>query len=224
MRFVILSEKKWNSSLVDSLKAKVPAEWFYITKKEDFSKEKLQAIAPQMIFIPHWSYIISQDIYEQFDCVVFHMTDLPFGRGGSPLQNLIVRGFEKTKISALKITNVVDGGDIYLKHDLSLLGTAEEILLRANAIIELMITRIINEKLVATPQVGEAVVFNRRMVQDSDISRLEKIDQVYDYIRMLDADGYPKAFYENEHFRFEFSRASLKANKEIVADVRIIQK
>ena len=30
------------------------------------------------------------------------MTDLPYGRGGSPLQNLIIRGFESTKISAIE--------------------------------------------------------------------------------------------------------------------------
>ena len=43
------------------------------------------------------------------------MTDLPFGRGGSPLQNLIVRGFEETMTSAIKVTKGIDTGDIYLK-------------------------------------------------------------------------------------------------------------
>ena len=38
------------------------------------------------------------------------MTDLPFGRGGTPLQNLIVKGFDKTKISALKVTKGIDAG------------------------------------------------------------------------------------------------------------------
>jgi len=41
---------------------------------------------------------------------------------------------------------------------------------------------------------------------------------------MLDAEGYPKAFFENENFRFEFSRASLKSNNTIIADVRISKK
>jgi methionyl-tRNA formyltransferase len=41
---------------------------------------------------------------------------------------------------------------------------------------------------------------------------------------MLDCEGYPAAFIENEHFRFEFTRASLKSEKEIIADVRIIKK
>ena len=32
-----------------------------------------------------------QEIHENYKCIIFHMTDLPFGRGGSPLQNLISR-------------------------------------------------------------------------------------------------------------------------------------
>ena len=59
------------------------------------------------------------------------MTDLPFGRGGSPLQNLIERGIYETKLSALRCCKELDGGDIYLKRPLSLWGTAEEIYLRA---------------------------------------------------------------------------------------------
>ena len=41
---------------------------------------------------------------------------------------------------------------------------------------------------------------------------------------MLDCEGYPNAFIENKNFRFEFTRASLKSEKEIIADVRIIKK
>ena len=47
---------------------------------------------------------------------------------------------------------------------------------------------------------------------------------MYDYIRMLDADGYPKAFIENEYFKFEFSKASLKTKGEIQGHIRIIKK
>ena len=55
-----------------------------------------------VIFIP-------TEIFTSFECIVFHMTDLPYGRGGSPLQNLIVRGHKKTKVSALKVVKEVDG-------------------------------------------------------------------------------------------------------------------
>lgn len=74
---------------------------------------------------------------------MFHMTDLPYGRGGSPLQNLIVRGHKEIMISALRVEKGLDAGDIYMKKPLSLEGTAEEIFIRANDIIEDMIEELI---------------------------------------------------------------------------------
>ncbi len=37
-----------------------------------------------------------------------HMTDVPYGRGGSPLQNLIARGHTSTKLTAMRMTAEVD--------------------------------------------------------------------------------------------------------------------
>ena len=102
--------------------------FYLISRKEDFTIERIDLISPIKIFIPHWSYIIPPSIFEEYECIVFHMTDLPYGRGGSPLQNLIVRGLTSTKLSALRVEAGLDTGPVYLKTDLSLLGTAEEII------------------------------------------------------------------------------------------------
>jgi len=222
--YVIVSEKIWNKTLLEKLKGKIKANWILIDNKESFSFENILKIAPSKVFIPHWSYYIPKEIYSQFECIVFHETDLPFGRGGSPVQNLIERGFEITKISAIKVEKELDAGDIYLKRDLTLLGTAEEIFIRVNKIIEEMIQEIIQKRLTAKPQIGEPTIFKRRTPKQSEISNLDSLYEIFDYIRMLDGEGYPKAFIENEHFKFEFSRASLKANQTIIADVRIIKK
>ena len=50
------------------------------------------------------------------------MTDLPYGRGGSPLQNLIVRGWKETKVLALKVVEELDAGPIYYKKRLAYMG------------------------------------------------------------------------------------------------------
>ena len=141
-----------------------------------------------------------------------------------PNQNLIHLGFEQTKISALKVSSEIDAGPIYCKNDLSLLGTAEEIFIRSSNIVGDMIREIIDEILEPKGQEGEVVVFKRRKLEDGDISKLFDLTKVYDYIRMLDAETYPSAFLETEFFRFEFTRASLKSNEIILADVRIIKK
>lgn len=113
---VLLSEKSWNNKLVKHLQSQFQDyNWLAISNKKDFTLENLELISPKIIFIPHWSYIIPENIFSNYTCVVFHMTDLPYGRGGSPLQNLIVREHEVTKISALKVVQELDAGPIYLK-------------------------------------------------------------------------------------------------------------
>lgn len=222
---LIVSEKSWNKELVSYLQSTMPQYAFYlISQKEDFTVERIGSISPVKIFIPHWSYIIPSAIFERYECIVFHMTDLPYGRGGSPLQNLIVRGLTATKLSALRVEAGLDTGPVYLKMDLSLLGTAEEIFVRANKLVGKMIVEIIQNNLQPVPQEGDPVVFKRRKPEQSDMSGLEKLEEIFDYIRMLDADGYPHAYIEKGEFRYEFTRASIKADGSIVADVKITKK
>ncbi|MBV4226893.1 hypothetical protein KSZ12_13705 [Parabacteroides distasonis] len=222
---LIVSEKIWNEKLLARLRSAMPQCSFYlISRKEDFTIERIDLISPIKIFIPHWSYIIPPSIFEEYECIVFHMTDLPYGRGGSPLQNLIVRGLTSTKLSALRVEAGLDTGPVYLKTDLSLLGTAEEIFIRANSLVEGMIVDILQNNLQPMPQVGKPVVFKRRNPKQSDMSELEKLEDVFNHIRMLDAEGYPNAYIEKGEFKYEFTRASIKADGSIIADVRIIKK
>jgi methionyl-tRNA formyltransferase len=196
---------------------------YFIRSTEDLSYESVQQLQPEYIFFLHWSHLIRPEIYKNFESVVFHMTDLPYGRGGSPLQNLIIRKCKTTKLSALKVNEGLDTGDIYLKRELELHGTAEEIFIRAGALMEEMIAEIIESKPVPQPQQGEPVVFKRRKPEESNIINLDSLEDVFDHIRMLDAEGYPNAFIETDHFRFEFSKASLQKD-QLQANVRIFKK
>ena len=225
-KYLILSEKSWHKKLYLSLSQKyVDKKWILINNKEKFNLNKLKKLNPKKIFIPHWSYIIPSSIYNNYDCIVFHMTDLPYGRGGSPLQNLILRGFKKTKISAFKVNQEIDAGDIYLKKELSLDGTAEEIFIKASDLIYEMIIEIIEKKLAPKPQKGEIIVFKRRTPQESNLEGIKNLETLYDNIRMLDAKGYPKAFIENSNFKFEFNKGKYNKKKNlIVANVRIYKK
>lgn len=220
--YIILSQKTWNNNLVERLQQQFPEHKFiHISTREDFTQEHLQELNPDKVFIPHWSYIIPENIWRNFESIVFHMTDLPYGRGGSPLQNLIVRGNKETKISALRVEKGLDTGDIYMKKPLSLYGSAEEIYMRASGIIETMIEEIIQTNPKPQIQTGEPVEFKRRKAADSDISGLNDLDTIYDYIRMLDAEGYPKACLTIGDVKYEFSRVQQKADGSLMADVRI---
>ncbi|TCV84262.1 methionyl-tRNA formyltransferase [Sulfurirhabdus autotrophica] len=206
--------------MVERLGALTGRDFRLITTPGELTVEKLAPINPEFIFFPHWSHHIDSGIYEQFECVIFHMTDLPFGRGGSPLQNLIARGIYETKISALRCVEEMDAGSIYLKRLFSLYGSAEEIFIRASSVIEDMIAEILQKLPEPKPQEGEPTVFKRRRPEDGDLATAQSLEQMFDQIRMLDAEGYPNAFLNIGPFKFEFTRASQKVG-QIMADVRV---
>jgi methionyl-tRNA formyltransferase len=213
MNIVIATIKSWNieNAILLQKKYKGIHQISIITDRNELSIKNLTDLDPTYIFFPHWSHIISSDIYNKFNCILFHMTDLPFGRGGSPLQNLIVRGLTETRISAIKVVREIDAGPIYMKKPLLLNGSADEILREASKIIFMdMIPEIINKELSPTTQEGRIVAFKRRKPSDSELDFNISPSQLYDYIRMLDAEGYPNAFVKLENYKLFFTQAHIK--------------
>ncbi len=219
-KHIIATGREWHSVMAKRLEKRLGEPFAIINNKEELTREMLEKYKPGYIFFPHWSYMIPEAVYGEYECVVFHMTDLPFGRGGSPLQNLISRGIYETQISAFRCVKELDAGPIYMKRPLLLHGSAEQIYMRAGEIVEDMIVEIIRENPSPKEQTGEPVVFKRRKPAESVINGIESLSKLYDHIRMLDAEGYPGAFLEIGNFRYEFHRASLK-NGKINADVEI---
>ena len=206
--------------MADTLAARTGCDFVLISDPLELTTVNLAALNPKFVFFPHWSHRIDSSIYTQFECVTFHMTDLPYGRGGSPLQNLIARGIYETKISALRCVEEMDAGPIYLKKPFNLHGSAEEIFLRASNVMEDMIVEMLEKLPEPTPQEGVATVFKRRRPEEGDLATAQSLEQVFDLIRMLDAEGYPNAFLNVGPFKLDFTRASIQTS-QVVADVRI---
>lgn len=222
MNIIIATIKTWNIKNAEKFQHESTDNIIIITEKEKLNYNYIHEIEPDYIFFPHWSWMIPSEIYENFSCIVFHMSDLPFGRGGSPLQNLVLMGINETKISALRVDGGIDTGDIYLKFPLNLNGTADEIFIRASKIIfNKMIPNILNDKFFLAKQDGEVVEFPRRKPEESEIRSVESLEDLYDFIRALDGEDYPRAFLVHGKFKLLFSRATLKSDK-IIADVEIV--
>jgi len=219
-RYIVAGAKPWNPRVFDEVIARYPGDWKFVGGPEELTPSTVSDFDPQYIFFIHWSWKVPAEIYQSYECVGFHMADLPYGRGGSPLQNMIMEGNRHTTLSALRMVEELDAGPVYLKEDLCLEGNAEEVYIRASYLSAMMIRRIIEERTEPVPQVGEPVVFRRRNPSQSRIPEANQLHALHDFMRMLDADGYPKAFLEYEGFRYEFSRAALYDGR-IVADVTI---
>jgi methionyl-tRNA formyltransferase len=222
--YIVASIRNWHIRIYHEIIRHYPGRWHLITEPQDLTVDKIRSLNPKYIFFPHWSHIVPSEILNTATCICFHETDLPYGRGGSPLQNLIVRGYKETVVTALKMSEELDAGPIYLKKPLSLEGLAEEIFIRAAYVVADMIKTIITENPKPEKQSGEPTIFRRRKPSQSRISADERnLSDLFDHIRMLDAEDYPRAFLEHGEFRYEISRPALKSG-EILADVRIFRK
>jgi methionyl-tRNA formyltransferase len=218
--FVVATTKPWNLLEYQRFVTAAPGEWHLIDRPDNLTLEAILQIRPRYVFFPHWSWKVPAEIFEAAECVLFHMTDLPYGRGGSPLQNLILRGHKDTQVSAIRMSEEIDAGPIYLKRPLSLEGSAEEIFLRLSKLVFSMIADIVSSHPNATPQTGEPVFFTRRTPDESLIPATASVQQLYDHIRMLDAETYPAAFLDVGDWRIEFRQAKL-AGKGLEAQVFI---
>ena len=221
---IICSHHECNALLVPTIQdLDRTIEVAHVTSPKELTLDYLETRSPDWIFFPHWSWKVPETIFSKYRCVIFHMTDLPFGRGGTPLQNLIVRGFKETKICALECEEGIDTGPIYCRRDLSLEGSAEEILNRANSTIAEMISDIISTTPTPVAQRGEVVHFDRRTPDQSNLEELCDLDSIYDHIRMLDAKGYPNAYLSTAHHTYYFTDVRWAAG-ELVAEVRIVKR
>lgn len=216
--FVLASVKPWSILELAHQRSRCFGAWSIALTPMDL-KQQTELLAPRYIFFPHWSDIVDQEILEAAECVCFHMTDVPYGRGGSPLQNLIARGHTETVISALRMVSELDAGPVYMKRPLSLDGPAHEIFARAAGIIMEMIVEIVETEPEPVPQVGDAVVFRRCTPSQSALPATSDAKELYDHIRMLDAPGYPHAFLDHGPWCMRFMDARLE-NGAVEAQVR----
>ena len=107
MRLLICNSKNWfslNKEINDSCSIKE------ISRKGDLNEKLIQDFRPDYIFFPHWNWIVDKKIHQNHNCIVFHTSPLPYGRGGSPIQNLILNGYEYSPVCALKMTSELDSG------------------------------------------------------------------------------------------------------------------
>lgn len=226
--YVVAAVKAWNISAFARHVGSYPGKWMLVSDPKSLDGELLRSWAPRYIFFPHWSWRVPDEILAATECVCFHMADVPYGRGGSPLQNLIARGHTETKVAALRMVPDLDAGPVYMKRPLRLEGAAHEIFARSAEVVYDMIGEIVATEPVPVPQEGEPVMFSRRTPAQSELPESASLAELYDHVRMLDAEGYPPAFVDYGNFRILFHDARLDGNTlgvraEIVAKDREIK-
>ena len=207
MNYVCCAHREYSLNVFKKLKKKYK-NFILIKGKENLTISKIQNIDPKFIFFPDWSWIVPNEIIKNYRCICIHESNLPKFRGGSPLQNQIIRGIKKTKSTAFLMNEKIDAGKILLKKELSLDGTLDEIFLRMENNNYDLITKIIQGKYKLTSQKGIPSFFNRRTPSQSELKNLNHSKlYLHNFIRML-SDPYPNAFIKigKKKIIFKFQR------------------
>ena len=81
------------------------------------------------------------------------------------------------------------------------------------------------KKIALITQKGKETTFKRRKITDSvlKINNIKNLGDLYNFIRMLDAPGYPNAYIDFNKFIFSFNNVKM-LNKKIIANVEIKKK
>tara|TARA_B100000446_G_scaffold137525_1_gene129921 strand:- start:22561 stop:23244 length:684 start_codon:yes stop_codon:yes gene_type:complete len=220
MEFIVASCKEWHREGFQQLSTSLAHhKWLWISNPEELN-EVLKDIKPRYIFFLHWNWLVPESIWSELECICFHMTDVPYGRGGSPLQNLIEAGKSETIMTALRMVREMDAGPVYKKLPLSLSGRAEDIYIRAGFLCYDLIRWVIDVQPEPVEQSGEVTIFKRRTPDQSVLPVTGELVDLFDHIRMLDAPTYPMAFIDYGAFRIEFSDAEIEGDN-IKAEVII---
>lgn len=224
-KYIICAYREWNIQLFKEKISLLPYNFYFISDNDKLILTALKEIDPDFIFFLDWSWIVPKDIFTQYKCVVFHSAPLPEFRGGSPIQNQIIRGVKTTKLTAFLMDEGIDTGDILLQEDLSLDGHIGDIFKRIGDLSYTMIRKIIEGKYSIKKQEGKGSIFKRRKPEESEL-RIEDFDKslsfIYDSIRMLE-DPYPNAFIRLGSKKIIFKKVESDKNKLYVS-AEIIEK
>ena len=211
MKYVICAYRNYGIELYDNLRKKF--DFTLIKSKKDLTYNSIKKINPSIIFFPDWSWKVPEKIVQNFKCVCFHESPLPKFRGGSPLQNQIIRGKTKTKTTAFVMNEEIDAGNIILQKDLSLKGSIQEIYSRMYKNDYSLILKIIKGQYKERKQSGKPTVYRRRKPKDSELKILiHSKKYLYNFIRMLE-DPYPNAYVKLGKQKIVFKKAFYNYNK-----------
>jgi len=212
MVYIFCAYRPWAIELFEKL-TKNNTDFILIKNPKKLTYKFVAKINPKFIFFPDWSWIIPENIVNNFECICIHESDLPKFRGGSPIQNQIIRGIKKTKSTAFLMNNELDAGSILLKRVLSLEGSLDQIFKRMIENDYKIIHQIMNGKYNLKKQTGKPTLYKRRTPKQSELKNLNYSKlYLYNFIRMLD-DPYPNAFIKIGKKKIVFKSAKFNGKK-----------
>jgi methionyl-tRNA formyltransferase len=176
----------------------------YIHRVSDISQGDI-------VFYLSCSQIVAPEILQRNQHnIVIHESDLPKGKGWSPLTWQILEGKNDIPITMFEAVKAVDSGKVYLRDILHYEGyELIDDLRRQQALVSLSMCReflrrypsIVAE---AEAQTGESTFYSRRKPIHSSLDVNKTIREQFNLLRVVDNERYP-AFFEIDGHRYKIT-------------------
>ena len=137
--------------------------------------------------------------YNYYNLVV-HESDLPYGKGWSPLTWQVLEGKCKIPITLFEAAEEVDSGKIYAQEVIELNGSEllSEIKHKQGLkTIDLIFKFFENFPMEGEKQKGKETFYKRRTLKDSELDIHKTISEQFDLLRISDNKRYPAYFLLN---------------------------
>jgi len=172
-------------------------------------QSSLQLSGGELLFLISCSEVIDADTRARYRAsLVIHASELPQGRGWSPLVWQILAGCNEIPVTLLEAGDKVDSGAIW--HQTRLHFSGHELVDEINAglfdaELALMDFAIANlDTVQPRTQAGEPSYYRKRTPEDSRLDVQRSIAEQFNLLRIADAERYP-AFFDYLGHRYEIT-------------------
>ena len=212
MKITILTDNKnswfipYGKKLVSQLK-KANHDVLYVFNKKDI-------LGGDICFLLSCSNIVDAEyLNKNKNNIVVHASDLPKGKGFSPMQWQILEGKNDIILTLFEAIEAIDAGPYYLKDKIEFNGTELYDELRdklAQKIIEMCLSFVINyDDLKPKIQIGQATIYRKRTKEDDRIDISKCIVEQFNHFRIADNKKFPLWFeYKGEKFSIMINKTN----------------
>ena len=195
IKVAFLFDKKndWISNYVPESIFKLESFKFYFF----FDPTKIKSF--EIVFVLGYTKILDESfINNNKNTFLVHESDLPLGKGFSPVQWQILEGKNKIKVSLVELSKQLDSGDIIKQMDMVFNGSElyQEIrLIQANVtfkLIESFLKTYPNFK--KKPQSGKSTFYRRRKPYDSELDINQTLKNQFPLLRIGNNEKWPSFF------------------------------
>lgn len=191
---ILTSPNQWFIPYAQESQAKIPQSDLY------FSHEEIKQ-SYEIVFILSYHRIIPKDFLEQNrHNLVIHASNLPKGKGWSPMFWQVLEGKNEIVFSLLEADEKVDNGNIYLQKTLVLEGVElyEELREKQAKMCQELCLEFLEKYPHISPkkQEGSESFYPKRSSKDSELDPKKSLESQFNLLRIVSNEEFPAFFYK----------------------------